>query len=67
MELIDSSLLTSYTDLENLQKLVKNKLHTVLGIDVKVSLVQPNTLERTTGKAKRILDLRKEGEEKAGK
>ncbi len=67
VELIDSSLLTSYTDLENLQKLVKNKLHTVLGIDVKVSLVQPNTLERTTGKAKRILDLRKEGEEKAGK
>ena len=31
---------------------------TVLQIDVKVTLLNPQTLERTAGKAKRVVDLR---------
>lgn len=33
-------------------------LQTVLGIQCKVSIVEPKTLERFQGKANRILDLR---------
>lgn len=44
-----------------LQKLaddVRNKLRVVLGLDAKVKLESPNTLQRFEGKAKRIKDLR---------
>lgn len=58
VELIDSSLLEQYGELEKLQNHVKNKLHTVLGIDCKISLVEQKTIERFQGKAKRIVDLR---------
>ena len=30
----------------------------ILGIAIKVTLVEPNSIERFTGKAKRVLDLR---------
>lgn len=58
VELVDSSLLEQYGELEKLQNHVKNKLHTVLGIDCKISLVEQKTIERFQGKAKRIVDLR---------
>ncbi|MEG2428770.1 MAG: phenylacetate--CoA ligase, partial [Oscillospiraceae bacterium] len=58
VELIDSSLLEQYGELEKLQKLIKSKLHTVLGIDTKISLVEQKSLERFQGKAKRVIDLR---------
>ena len=38
----------------------EEKLKSVLGLQTKVTLVQPKTLERFQGKAKRILDLRNE-------
>ena len=58
VELVDASLLENYSALEQLQKKVKDNLHTVLGIDSKVSLIEPKSLERFQGKAKRIIDLR---------
>ena len=58
VELVNASLLERYGELEALQKRVKHNLHTVLGIDAKVSLVEPMSLERFQGKAKRIVDLR---------
>ncbi len=48
----------SFAELENLSKSVKNKLKTMLGVDAKVKLESPNTLQRFEGKAKRIKDLR---------
>ncbi len=60
VELIDGSVLESFTELENLHKKVKSALKTVLGLDAKVNLVQPRTLERYEGKAKRVIDLRNE-------
>ncbi|MFZ2539558.1 MAG: phenylacetate--CoA ligase, partial [Oscillospiraceae bacterium] len=58
VELIDSSLLDNYGALELLQQKVRDNLKTVLGIDAKVSLIEPKSLERFQGKAKRIIDLR---------
>ncbi|MEA5050431.1 MAG: phenylacetate--CoA ligase [Oscillospiraceae bacterium] len=61
VELTDGSMLTRYSELEALQQRIHHKIQAVLGIDVKVSLVEPNTIERFTGKAHRIVDLRSEG------
>ncbi len=58
VELVDSSLLDKYSELEALQHKIDHKIRTILGIAVKVTLVQPRTIERFTGKAKRIVDLR---------
>lgn len=48
----------SFTELSNIEKSVKGKLKTMLGVDAKVQLVSPNTLQRFEGKAKRVKDLR---------
>ncbi|MDR0944077.1 MAG: phenylacetate--CoA ligase [Ruminococcus sp.] len=58
VEISDVSLLENFAKLEELQENIKSKLKTILGIDTAVSLVEPKTLERFQGKAKRILDLR---------
>ena len=58
VELFDTSLLEKYSELEKLQRTINAKLKTVLGIDAKVSLTEPKSLERFQGKAKRVIDLR---------
>lgn len=58
VELTDASLLEIYGELERLQQNIRFKMKTVLGIDVKVSLVEPKSMERFAGKAKRVVDLR---------
>ena len=58
IELIDGSLLTKYSELENLQKTIRHKLQTVLGLDAKINLLEPKSIERTAGKAIRIIDKR---------
>lgn len=58
VEIVDASLLDRYSELEKLHKTVQGQLHSVLGLDAKVNFVQPNSLERFAGKAKRIVDLR---------
>ncbi len=40
------------------EKSLSDRLYTVLGLKADVKLVEPKTIERTTGKAKRVLDLR---------
>ncbi|NMP38299.1 MAG: phenylacetate--CoA ligase [Clostridiales bacterium] len=57
-ELTDSSMLEKFSEIEKLQKNVQHRLQTVLGIQCKVSVVEPKTIERFVGKAKRIIDLR---------
>ena len=49
----------SFTELERIEKTVRNKLKVILGLDAKVKLESPNTLARFEGKAKRVKDLRK--------
>ena len=48
----------SFAVLEQLSNAVRNKLKVILGLDAKVKLESPNTLQRFEGKAKRIKDLR---------
>ena len=48
----------TFSELERITAKVKNKLKTVLGLDAKITLVSPNTLQRFEGKAKRVKDLR---------
>jgi len=58
VELTDASLLEKYSELENLERSIHQNIKTVLGIDVKITLLQPKSIERTAGKAKRIIDMR---------
>lgn len=48
----------SYKELEAIEKKIKSRLRIVLGLDAKISLESPNTLQRFEGKAKRVKDLR---------
>ncbi len=63
VELINSELLESYGALEILRGRVHDKLKSVLGLETKVTLVEPKSLERFQGKARRVLDLRNQPEE----
>ena len=49
----------SFRVLEEIERTVKAKLKTVLGLTVRVKLESPNTLQRFEGKAKRVKDMRK--------
>jgi phenylacetate-CoA ligase len=58
VELTDGRMLEKFSELENLERTIKHKLYTVLGLDAKVKLVEPKTIQRSTGKARRVIDLR---------
>ena len=49
----------SFAELQRIENVTRNKLKVVLGLDAKIRLESPNTLQRFEGKAKRIKDLRK--------
>ena len=61
VELIDGSLLEKFGELEALQKRIHYRIKSILGIEIKVTLVEPKTIERFTGKAQRVVDLRNKG------
>jgi phenylacetate-CoA ligase len=48
-------------ELEALQRSVAHAIQAALAVNVSVKLVEPRTLQRSDGKAKRVLDLRNEG------
>ena len=58
VELTDGQRLESYRQLEKLTAEIRHKIRSVLGIDVKVTLLNPQTIERTAGKAKHVIDQR---------
>ncbi|NLO81811.1 MAG: phenylacetate--CoA ligase [Clostridiales bacterium] len=45
--------------LEDLNRRIANEIQSTLGLSVKVRLVEPKTIERSEGKAKRVIDRRK--------
>jgi phenylacetate-CoA ligase len=47
-------------DMVNFTKHVSERLHAVIGLHAKVTLVEPGSLERTAGKAQRVLDQRED-------
>jgi phenylacetate-CoA ligase len=44
--------------LESLEKRVRTEMESVLGISARIKLVEPKSLARTEGKAKRVIDRR---------
>ncbi len=52
--------LDSIADIDRLQKRIGAALKAALSVGVKVKLVEPKSIPRSEGKAKRIVDLRKE-------
>ncbi len=58
IELADEALLTKPLALEKIRSKLDKKVHDTLGIKVEVTLVAPKALERFTGKAKRVFDMR---------
>ena len=50
----------SFAELQRIEAVTRNKLKGMLGLDAKIRLESPNTLQRFEGKAKRVRDLRKE-------
>ena len=60
VELVDGSLLERFSEIEKLENEMKERLHSVLGLRAKLRLAEPKSIERTTGKAKRIIDLREQ-------
>lgn len=44
--------------LETLGKKIRNSIESTLGISAKITLVEPKTIERSVGKAKRVIDRR---------
>jgi phenylacetate-CoA ligase len=46
-------------DLEDFEKSIESKLYSAIGIRIKASLKEPQTIARSEGKAQRVLDRRK--------
>ena len=45
--------------LESLSEVIRTRIESTLGVGVKVKLVEPKTIERSEGKARRVIDKRK--------
>ena len=48
--------------IEKLQKSVESKMKSALSVGLKVKIVEPKSIPRSEGKAKRVIDLREKGE-----
>lgn len=44
--------------LETMEKKIRNEIESTLGISARIKLVEPKTIERSEGKAKRVIDKR---------
>ena len=62
VEVEAEAMMDSYAALENLDRSLREKMRLMLGLDAKIQLVSPNTLQRFEGKAKRVTDLRNDPE-----
>ena len=59
VELKPEAFSDSYQEMEDLRRSIEERLKGVLLVGVRVKLVEPGGIERTTGKAKHVEDLRK--------
>ena len=58
VELDPDKMQDSVAFLANLEKTIRDKIKFILGLDAKIKIENPNTLQRFEGKAKRVRDLR---------
>ncbi len=59
VELSEKSFSDEIKGLESLSKRIAHEIQGVIGVACKVKLVEPKTIERSEGKAKRVTDHRK--------
>lgn len=59
VEMSDTLFSDTVKDLEANERKIRNAIESTIGIAAKVTLVEPKTLERSEGKAKRVIDKRK--------
>lgn len=60
VEMREEAFTGELSDLQRIQQKVQKELQKELGLRTNVELVEKGTIERSSGKAKRVLDLRKE-------
>ncbi len=58
VELPESLALNTVAELEDIEKKIKEKIHSVIGINAHIVLVEPKSLPRSEGKAVRVIDKR---------
>jgi len=58
IEISESMFSDSVKGIEGFEKMVSSKLNSVLGINAKIRLVEPKSIPRSEGKAKRVIDKR---------
>lgn len=59
VELSEISFSDKISVLESLERKIKNKIYSVLGVSAKIRFVEPKTIPRSEGKAIRVIDKRK--------
>ncbi|MBN2247647.1 MAG: phenylacetate--CoA ligase [Coriobacteriia bacterium] len=58
IEVADELFSDMMADMVAFTKRVSDRIHSVVGLQAKVTLVEPGTIERTVGKARRVIDNR---------
>ncbi len=58
VEVSESMFSDKIRGLEELERLIFDEIHSILGISAKIKLVEPKTIERSQGKAQRVIDKR---------
>jgi phenylacetate-CoA ligase len=59
VEMSEDLLFDDVKSIEKIERKIVGELRSVLGIGAKVHLVNPKSIERSEGKAKRVIDRRK--------
>lgn len=59
VELSETMFSDKISNLEKLERRIKDRINSVTGINAKISLVEPKSLPRSEGKSQRVIDLRK--------
>ena len=58
IELSDELFSDRISNLEELERVIKHKIHSVLQINTKIRFVEPKSIPRSEGKAQRVIDKR---------
>lgn len=59
VELSEALFSDRISNLENLEKRIRDRIQSTIGVNAKVALVEPKSLPRSEGKSQRVVDLRK--------
>jgi phenylacetate-CoA ligase len=59
VEIRPESFSDKMSDMQNLRDRIGRAIYAITGLQMNIELVQPQTLERFEGKAKRVMDMRK--------